>query len=67
MFKGDTRREFKVQKIWVCGPPLMSDNFDRDLESLINERDDDLQKKMDMVKIIRHTKRNVAPEDGDSE
>lgn len=30
-FKGDTKREFTVKKIWVCGPPIMSDNFDRDL------------------------------------
>ena len=44
--KRDTKKEFVVQKIWVCGPPFMSDNFDKDLTSLINERDDELYQKM---------------------
>ena len=67
MFKEETKKEFKVQKVWICGPPLMSDNFDRDFQSLINERDDELQKRIDMAKFIRYSKKNVAPEDGDSQ
>jgi predicted ferric reductase len=45
--KKETTKEFTVQKIWVCGPPFMSDNFDKDLTSLINERDDELQRKVE--------------------
>jgi hypothetical protein len=45
--KKETTKEFTVQKIWVCGPPFMSDNFDKDLTSLINERDDELQRKLE--------------------
>ena len=67
IFKENTKREFQVQKIRICGPPLMSDNFDRDLQSLVNERDDELQKKIDMVKLIKYSKRSVNPSDGDSE
>ena len=33
---------------------------------MINERDDELQKKIDMSKLIRYSRKNVAPEDGDS-
>lgn len=66
LFKEETKREFKVHKVWICGPPLMSDNFDRDFQSLLNERDDELQKKIDMAKLIRYSKKKVDPEDGDS-
>ena len=60
IFKENTKREFKVQKIWICGPPMMSDNFDRDLQSLINERDDELQKKIDMVKFAKYSKKLIT-------
>lgn len=39
---------------------MMSDNFDRDLQSLINERDDELQKKIDMVKFAKYSKKLIT-------
>lgn len=42
MSKSDTKKEFIIEKIWVCGPPIMSDNFDKDLQSLTVERDDEI-------------------------
>lgn len=26
-----------LQKIWVCGPPVMNETFDKSLSSLVNE------------------------------
>lgn len=33
-----------MNKVWICGPPLMSDIFDKDMGALINERDKKLRK-----------------------
>jgi len=27
-----------TKKIWVCGPPLMEENFDKDLESICKQK-----------------------------
>ena len=64
MFKEDTRKEFKVKQVWICGPPVMSDNFDKDFQSLINERIDDMQRKLDEAMMNRYAKQKVmAPLD----
>ena len=64
MFKEDTRKEFKVKQVWICGPPIMSDNFDKDFQSLINERIDEMQRKLDEAMMNRYAKQKVmAPLD----
>jgi hypothetical protein len=66
--KSDTKKEFIIEKIWVCGPPIMSDNFDRDLQSLTVERDDEIylaiknaNKKLFVKKKVQEGPKSFAP------